>query len=392
MGREDFNISVQVFTGVFDEKAVDFDAIKNKLDAVYRLFSIDRLIIGWRPDRQLYRQVKQYLEEHQTKMILWLPVFSELGSFRKFEPVVDFNGREIDSYMFQNGESFEFYCPASKRNLENVKSVFEEQYEDACFDGVFLDKIRYPSLANGLRSVFSCFCKDCTAAMEAEGLDTGELISEIRRITDGGGLFELKEPISVIGNDSFIYSFENPMWKRFFDFRSNSVSRSVHGLYDYFRGKGLSVGLDIFAHSIGYFVGQEAAKLEDYADFIKPMYYRKAMAPAGIPFERQMLQRVFAMKPCCQALTRDEDNTYPLEKALQEYKILQKLGNKTPIYPGIEINRDGQISPVYPGDVEENLEVIQKSGLKGVVLAWNVMEAPEENLRAVRQYFSGASC
>ena len=29
------------------------------------------------------------------------------------------------------------------------------------FDGVFLDKIRFPSIANGLQDLFSCFCPFC---------------------------------------------------------------------------------------------------------------------------------------------------------------------------------------------------------------------------------------
>jgi hypothetical protein len=38
------------------------------------------------------------------------------------------------------------------------------------FDGVFLDKIRFPSPANGLNEVLSCFCDHCRRAAAADGL------------------------------------------------------------------------------------------------------------------------------------------------------------------------------------------------------------------------------
>ena len=68
------------------------------------------------------------------------------------------------------------------------------------FDGVFIDKIRFPSMANGLQDVFSCFCPYCIEKAAHSGLDLDEVKSILNKkvwqkaagnkvdIPPGGGL------------------------------------------------------------------------------------------------------------------------------------------------------------------------------------------------------------
>ncbi len=47
----------------------------------------------------------------------------------------------------------------------------------------------------------------------------------------------------------------------------------------------MKIGIDTFSPFISYFTGQDLEKLQEVADFIKPMMYRTTKAPAGLPFE-----------------------------------------------------------------------------------------------------------
>jgi len=379
-------MNVQIFTGGFGEQAISFNKIKEKLDKLYQHFHIENIIIGWSNDKKIYVEMGQYLKNKNTKMLLWFPVFSELGYFKKFKPVIDFQGNEIINYKLKKGESFEFYCPTNKENLKNVKCVYEENFGDIAFDGVFLDKIRYPSFANGLKALFSCFCPHCLEAMRQYGIDTEMLIKNITNITEERPEFKLKNKISIKQNTDFLYQFENPLWKNFFDFKNHTIYQGVKDIYDYFKGRQMIVGLDVFAHSLGYFMGQDMGLLTNVGDFIKPMYYRKTWAPAGLPLEMNIFNKIFDLGNNCFTTRCGEDKTYPADLALEELKIVNKLYNKAAIYPGFEVNRNDLVSPIYPLYVNESLEIMKESNMKGIVLSWDLNNAPEDNLEAVYEF------
>lgn len=387
MGSIDFKINVQVFTAGFGEEVIEFESIKKKLNVLYEHFPIDSIIIGWGDNKKIYCDAYEYLNSMNTKMLLWFPVFSELEYFKKFQHVVDFRGNEISDYKLKKGESFEFYCPTNSDNLNNIRNIYEAVFGDIPFDGVFLDKIRYPSFANGIRALFSCFCPNCRKEMEKCGIDSERLMHEISVITGESPEFELKNAIRIRQNPNFSYLFENPLWKGFFGFRNNVIHRVVKELYEYFKEKNMIVGLDVFAHSIGYFVGQDMNLLADCGDFIKPMYYRKTMAPAGLPFEMDIFKRVFDLSENCLKSGYGSNKTYPYDLAFDELMNLSEINNKIPIYPGFEINRNESISPIYPLYVKESLELVKKSNLNGVVLSWDLNNAPEDNLAAVCDFF-----
>ena len=387
MHSKDIKINIQIFTGGFGAEAISFNRIREKLDNLYQHFPIDNIIIGWSNDKKIYREIGQYLKDKNTNMLLWYPVFSELGYFRKLHPVIDFQGNESTSYQLNKGESFEFYCPTNRENLENIKSIYQENFGDIDIDGVFLDKIRYPSFANGLKALFSCFCPHCLEAMRQFGIDTEELIKKISEITEESQEFELKSKINISQNTDFLYQFKDAIWKKFFDFKKYTIYHGVKNIYDFFKERKMIVGLDVFTHSLGYFVGQDMSLLSNCGDFIKPMYYRKTWAPAGLPLEMDIFNKIFTLDDNCIKTRCGEDKTYPAALILEELKIVNKLNKKTEIYPGFEVNRNDIISPIYPHYVNESLQLMMDSNMKGTVLSWDLNNAPEDNLQAVYEFF-----
>jgi hypothetical protein len=384
-------ISAQIFSGGFGKKKIGFAGIKDKLDRIYSFFHLDNLIVGWHTDRNLYRDLYTYLQERGTKLHLWFPVFSELNYFKQFKPVLDFNDQEIKKFELQQGENFEFFCPTDKYNLRLIKDIYWDNFGDIDFEGVFIDKIRYPSFSNGITGVFTCFCAECQKAMNNYDINVDETKKVIRNLFDDSGRFRTETPIIINNYQNLRYEFEKPIWQEFFDFKNHNIGRSIIDLTEYFRSLGLEVGLDTFAPFLGYFVGQNLTILAESSNFIKPMFYRKTWAPAGLPFETNMMQPIFRFenggdKNWVRDIFSFKGKLFPREFVFKEMEEIElAIGNKK-ILPGFEINNKENISTVFPADVIDNLEIYKNRGLEGIILSWDIMDAPEENLMAIENF------
>ena len=69
-------------------------------------------------------------------------------------------GREVE-------ETFRFVCPNNPNVRQKAVRRLRELLTRYEFTGVFLDKIRFPSPANGIDEMLSCFCGHCRDAASA---------------------------------------------------------------------------------------------------------------------------------------------------------------------------------------------------------------------------------
>ena len=331
---------LQIFTGGWNNSNYTTEQIIARIEEVSEMVPVGKVIIGWNLDKDPYIEIGNYLHSKNIEMILWMPVFSEIGHIEEAEQSVDIWGCKTESYNLQEGEDFTFYCPSSPLNIQAVKNIYEKHFSDCGFDGVFLDKIRTASYVAGLSGVLSCGCERCTEFYEKHGFD----VEQFRNAPQE----QLEE---------------------FFNLKSEIISESVAELEDWFHSKDMIVGLDLFAPAIAQCVGQDYEALSRNADFIKPMMYRITDAPAGIGFEMR-------------AFDPDFDNSVLTEEYLVEE--LQKAVSLShcPVYPGLEVNYREDIARTSPEYVKECARALRKAGLKGAVLAWDVMLAPDENIAA----------
>ena len=357
---------VQIFTGNYDAPLYTAEQILARLDHVTAQIAVEKLIIGWYPDRELYRTVGAYLHGKGIEMLLWLPVFSETGEFVPMEPAVDVWGRRIEPPTVQEGESFSFCCPSSPQNLAAVKAVYERHFADCGFDGVFLDRIRTHSFVGGVQGVLSCGCAHCRERFAAQGVSLEEVAEAYAQRQ--GRLFDAK----TVSPDTGIV-FENALFERFSAAKATVIADSVDELCRFFHGKGMRVGLDLYAPLISVFVGQGYPLLARSADFIKPMLYRRTDAPAGIGYEYRLV-------PEAQGYPSFSWDTAFLEAQLRALEALPCA-----VYPGIEINYRADIAPTDEAYVRESLEAVAQSGLDGAVLSWDMMQAPDEHIRATKE-------
>ena len=332
-------LTVQVRSGGFTGPRSSPGDIKQAIDRALDILPLRRVIMGWAPDRAINAQTAAQLRARGVELYLWLPVFSEVGLLRPCSPVLDPIGQPSTPYQLDATESFDFYCPTDPDNIQAALAIFDEYFDAADFDGVFLDKIRYPSFA----SSFGCFCPRCQAIYRNAGL-----------------------------------AFNGHNWQVFFDIRTQIISDALETICTGFRAKGLSIGLDVFTPFLTTYVGQDIPALSTMADFIKPMMYARTNAPAGLPFELDALDKAMS-------LTHNKEDYCNLDFCAKEVAWMQTVSD-CPIYPGFEVNRIPGIADTSPDYIKDCLTAYKDAD--GVVLSWNLLDMPPEHLEAVAEGLS----
>lgn len=387
-------VIVQIFTGGFKNKEIKFNDIKHKLLELLDCIEIEKVIMGWSVDKELYIETKKLLKKYNVELYLWLPCFSEIGLLEKSNLLVDYTGKEVKGYALQEDENFEFYCPNNKENIENIKKVYNTYFSEIDFDGIFLDKTRYGSFSNKLNGVFNCFCKDCLPIYKASNIDKKSLIMEMKNMSSEV-IGNENTPFGITEYTNGKYKFKNKIWEDFFEIKNKNIYNALADISNYFKNKGLKIGIDTFSPFISYFVGQDLERLQEVADFIKPMMYRVTKAPAGLPFEFERLvdesvhgNKELAKESFLEILGIKEyrGDVYPISFVLKEIDFMTK-NLATDIYVGIEINKKEIIAPVTPKYISENISNINKTAVKGYVLSWDLLSAPKENIDEIIKWF-----
>ena len=361
---------VQVSLGGWHSPDYTAEQIIGRIDTVSQLIPVQKVIIGWSQDKDIYRRVGEYLHDKGIRMLLWLPVFAETEEVCENTPAVDLWGKVPTNYDLAAGEGFRFNCPSDPKNAANVVGIYDQLFSDCGFDGVFLDRIRTQSFVSGVSGVLGCGCQFCVERFAAEGVDIAAVKSEYE--SKGDAFFSVSSYEPTAG-----FSFENPVAAAYFKAKGHVVSASVAAIADSLRSRGLEVGMDLYAPFMAPFVGQDYAILADHADFIKPMLYRQTFAPAGMGFEYDLLRKAVPDATGYPDLKMDVDFLHSQLKAMEPYACGK--------YPGIEINYRPVVAPTSPEYIAESLKAVLSHGFDGAVLSWNIMQAPLSHLEPLNQ-------
>ena len=380
-------VVLQIYSGGFTDRTISFENILQKLEPILSRIKVSKVIMGTSVNQELNEKVRDYLYKNEIEFYLWLPVFAELDELKKGYPLVDYRGKDKGDYQLSEREDFTFYCPNHPQNAFNVLRVFEEKFSSIGFTGVFLDKIRYSSFANSLNAVLTCFCPFCQIKYKQANFDPMDLESSIEM------LLQKQSPFGAIAYNRGKYTFDDDRWNIFFNLKSQFITDSVKGICQFFKERNYKIGLDVFSPFGSHFVGQDIPALSTFSDFVKPMMYRMTNAPAGLPFELEaILQETTSneaqRKAFCEVLGFDpEKYPFDIDFSVKELKDLV-IDSKAPIYAGVEINRAQKIAEVTPSYIEETINAYSQADVKGFVLSWNLLNAPQENIEQIIKMFS----
>ena len=361
---------VQVSLGGWHSPDYTAEQIIGRIDTVSQLIPVQKVIIGWSQDKDIYRRLGEYLHDKGIRMLLWLPVFAETEEVCENSPAVDLWGQVPSNYDLAAGEGFRFNCPSDPKNAANVVGIYDQLFSECGFDGVFLDRIRTQSCVSGVSGVLGCGCPLCVERFAAEGVDIEAVKAEFE--AKGDAFFSASSYEPTAG-----FSFEDPVAAAYFKAKGHVVSASVAAIADSLRSRGLEVGMDLYAPFMASFVGQDYAILADHADFIKPMLYRQTFAPAGMGFEYDLLRKAVPDAKGYPDLKMDVDFLHSQLKAMEPYACSK--------YPGIEINYRPVVAPTSPEYISESLKAVLSHGFDGAVLSWNIMQAPQSHLEPLNQ-------
>ena len=361
---------VQVSLGGWDSPEYTAEQIIGRLDTVMSRIPVKSVIIGWSKDKDIYRQVGDYLHSKKADMFLWLPVFAETEDVCENSPALDLWGREPANFDLTEGEGFRFNCPSDPRNAANVIGIYDSLFSDCGFDGVFLDRIRTQSFVGGIGGVLGCGCPGCAERFLAEGVDLQEVMAAWE--AEGDSFLSVSGYTPQEG-----FAFENPLASAFFEAKGRIVSGAVAAIADSLRSRGLRIGMDLYAPFMAPFVGQDYSILSEHADFIKPMLYRKTVAPAGMGFEYDLLKKTLPGASGYPDFAMDAEFLESQLEAMEPYGCGK--------FPGIEINYREGVALTSPEYVTESLEAVMRHGFDGAVLSWNIMEAPVNHIECLSE-------
>lgn len=360
---------VQVSLGGWEKAEYTAEEVIGRIDTVNSLIPVEKVIIGWSKEKEIYKSVGEYLHSKDISMLLWLPVFAETDAVCDNSPALDLWGNIPANYNLTEGEGFSFNCTSDPHNSENIINLYDSLFSDCGFDGVFLDRIRTQSFVGGTGGVLGCGCPACAERFRAEGVDLEAVKAEYE--AKGDSFF------SVTGyTPSGGFVFENPVAAGYFKAKGHIVSSSVAAIADSLRSRGLEIGMDLYAPFLSQFVGQDYEILSRHADFIKPMLYRKTTAPAGMAFEYEMLLK---SAPDATGYSEFKMDVDFLKSQLEAMKAAPCAK-----YPGIEINYRAGVAETSPEYVRESLSTVMQYGYDGAVLSWNIMEVPDAHIDCLR--------
>ncbi len=391
-----------------DSKDLPISKIERKISLAKELLGLNSLIIQVNINNKenviLQDNIIKICKKLNIRSYLWYSILADNQDYKvkKIDSIVNYLNKvgqgEIGRWDKLNikEDDFLFICPNNTEVIEQIFNKYKNNLENHDYDGVFLDRIRYPSAANGFESLFTCFCKYC----QKKYYDIYKSnIEDLKcNITNFIKFLENSTKKELENKEIF-----NSIWKstdidKFKYFKIENICDIVKKFSNYARLKNKEIGLDLFSYSIAEIVSQDYFKLSKYCDWIKPMIYCHTNAPAGIPLDLYCLSN--AIKRINKNLTPREIiillNMYlginlPFNsfKNILEYGLndnffvgeLEKLSkivlkNNTKIYPGIETVQIPGISMINKKILISYIEGIFKH-FRGFVLSWNLMNTPE---------------
>jgi hypothetical protein len=238
-----WTIGAQLSTSHSSPAALDEQRMLDSVRRVLETLDLDLLIVGFREAPEVFRR---FCDPHRPvdDVHLWFSALSDIEGMTEDDLVVNWRGarsRGWGGWAEKGGveETFRFACPNNPAVREKTTLRLRGLLQRYDFSGVFLDKIRFPSPANGADEMLSCFCDHCRRTAQAEGLDLDAVLSVFANLALDGNALSLHRSCSGHWLDSIAAT--NPRLSRFLAFRSGSVVRLVGELADECRRLGRSV-------------------------------------------------------------------------------------------------------------------------------------------------------
>ena len=404
---ESWKIGAQLSTSHSSAAALDPPRMRQVVEQVLEAIDLDCLIVGF---RELAEAFPLFCGPRRpvSDVFLWFGALSDYEGMDDSDLVVNWKGERSRGWggWAEKGaeveETFRFACPNNPAVRLKALRRLSELMGRYAFTGVFLDKIRFPSPANGIDELLSCFCDHCRRKARAEDLD---LDAVVRILADRAIEAPSRAGEGGVGTRSWLEAIAsaNPLLERFMKFRCDSVTGLVAELAGEARRLGRTVSLDLFSPSLAPLVGQDYRGLSRHCSWAKPMTYRSALGPAGLRLEIPALfegvERLFglderrALDWCARhipafdrdLLERTRESAVPLPFIEAEIGAAVRAMHPVPIAFGLELVSQPGVIDIEPADVRAMVGAGRAANAAGLVISWDLMHAPMDGVEALAE-------
>ncbi|MBC7315149.1 MAG: hypothetical protein H5T70_01840, partial [Chloroflexi bacterium] len=248
-----------------------------RLHAILSALPIEGVLLGWDLPMALVEACAREAQKAGAALYLWHPLLTAQGappqwpSWRAIGPT----GQPVPAY--RDLPEFTFLCPNHPEAREFVMARLRKALQEGPFAGVFLDRIRWPSPSEGLRSHMACFCPFCRCEATKKGITLASIQQTL-----------CQRPLAEVLTALFKKDDSLGAWMRW---REETICEMVREAAEALRSEGKRVGLDTWSPALAPLVGQALEVLSSWADWVKVMTYRHTWGPAGLPYEVAHLAR-----------------------------------------------------------------------------------------------------
>ena len=355
------------------------------LRQTFDILPITMVLIGWDLPPQLEETVAEETARHNATLYRWHPLLASDAGFALPAEWGPLNLRGEPIPGFKGLPEFTFICP----NRSDVQEWIAERIEVAAgrgiYQGLFFDRMRFPSPAENPERQLACFCKYCQRNASDSGLD----LEAVRRQI---GLFLPDPDRAKTLLRALFKPTDDTMLESFFNFRSDCIGRTIQFASNLARSHGLSIGLDCFSPTLTRMVGQDLSALNESCDWIKLMTYPRVFGPAGLPFELRGLAEWLRFR----YKLREKEAVQIVNEASGLSLTPNGLDSES-IAREIRRGREAVITNLLAGLALVELEGIHTSTSEqiqsdlaacrqadGLVLSWDLWHIKQETLKMVR--------
>jgi hypothetical protein len=382
------------FLEYFDPVVHTPASVHERLRQAFARLPFEILIIGWDLPSEIIAICAKETARQNAKLYRWHPLLSGDGHFvpRPEWKTIGASGQPVNG--FKGLDEFTFACPNNPQVREAVFEHLQAALSATHYDGLFLDRIRFPSPANDPLTELACFCPDCVCAAEGAGLDLEFAQREIIHLAKSPtGRLALAEQLFTPGADL----------AGLMAFRQRTISAFIQSAAEIARANGCAVGLDTFSPALTPMVGQDLSALDAVCDWIKPMSYAHTLGPAGLPYELLGLanwlisggtpetEAMGCLKaasglelPASRSALR-EDGLPP--SALENETKMAKRQGVRKVLAGIALVELENINRVPADLFPSELNAYHAGGADGLVLAWDLWQIPLERLEQIAKFW-----
>jgi hypothetical protein len=393
-------IAAQLSTVHSTDEALQTIRVRDFIRRILQEIQIDILIVGWEEKSELFENLTLKNENMPRDIFLWYPFLSDFPEFNAQHLMININNIKSKGWDGYSGteikESFMQACPNNPFAVSTSLKHLERLLMKYDFDGVFIDKIRFPSMASGLQDVLSCFCPYCMAKANEVGVDINR-VKDILKCKGKEGGKRFLSPLLPETNwlEQLIDGY--PILQEFINFRTMSVNQVVAEINDLVKKLNKKMSLDVFSPSLAPLVGQDFGYMATLAEWVKPMIYRFGNGPSSLRSEipaiiyelsryldisiNEVSTLITSKIDGLQGIPLQEiEKVAPLSLIQSETQLAIKQLSGTPVYLGLEtVSIPGKMD-ITPKHVQEIVEIGKAANVQGFVLSWDLLHTPLENI------------